>query len=648
MKTDKLTKKNAAITVGIVGHTNHGKSKLIKCLSGCEATGHAVGKSHCEFSPATLIAPVLMSDGLTAALVEIPAYDREPSCSIRWLFAVDMVILVVAADDGVMPQTKAMLDLMAQFDIRHGIIALTKTDLVDAELRRMAEEEIRDAVGDTFLMNTPILPVSPVGGEGVHELMTCFSEVASRIPPKPSQLPFRMWIDRVMSIPGVGTVACGTVLSGNISVDDPLVLLPDNRTTKARSLEVHHCRVNQAAAGQRVGINLPKIVPDNLTRGKSLGAPGAWKTGRYINAALRVASPVVDGHQVSIYFGTAATEAVIILMQTKILSPGESGLVQLHLPHEFAVARQDRFVITLSNHYDVIGGGTALEVAENKFDEHNADETVAFLEALQTGRADTLIRACLRRYADRTMDMTEMSEVTGLPESGIQQEIPGMIERAEVIRLSSGVFYLREYFDQCAENIINVMKSRLTLHPLSPFVKKEEIKAFLKNPLCDTLFDSVMETLVENRRIQQQGADYLIPGFQCILTDDQQRLVRQIINYAEQNGDSPFSIGSFFHNTRIRTNKKEVILIVDYLCRQGELVRICFDHYLLPASLDSIKLRVIKAAEATDYIHLAASKEILGFGRSKGTLVFEYLDDIGFTVRQGDFRCLNRSNAVSS
>ncbi len=642
MKTENIRHEPPAVTVGVAGHTGHGKSMLIRCLTGTDAVAQPQERSLPELSFGCDVTPLKTDIGNVAALIEIPVCQRDLLDSFRGLCGVDMVILVVAADDGVMPQTIAFLNLMRWFGIRHGFIVLSRTDLVDEELSRLAEDEVREAIKSSFLQNLPVVSFSAVSYAGKNDVMACLSDVLKTIPPKPIDHPFRMWIDKATAKPGVGTVVCGTILSGRVCVDDPFVMLPINKTTKARSLEVHHVRVDKAVAGQRVGINLPRIPLDSVVWGMALAAPGVWKTSRYINAALTVFSPVVDEQQVVIYVGTTATISMLKMIRTKSLTLNESGFVQLELVETIMAAKGDRFVITLSDNLTVIGGGMILELSETSLEENNVDETVDFLIAMKNGRTVEMIMACLQRYADRSIDVNEISVVTGLSVSTIQIEMTAMTKNGKIIRLDDGSYFLKDNYEKYIENIITTMTNRLAGHPLVPMLNKEEIKAYLKPSMSDTLLNFLLSVLVDSGNVHQHGSDFTIPGFKGDLTADQERLSRRIIAFAEANGDSPFSIGSFFHTTRLRISKKEVLQIVDYLCRHGELVRISFDHYILPMSLSVIKQRVKEAAKTTDSIHLAASKEILGFGRTKGTLVFEYLDEIGFTVRQGDLRSLNR------
>lgn len=643
MNRDKHMQDSSAITVAVVGHTGHGKSMLIRSLAGSGTVDRTKKKSQDGLSTDCRVTPIKIGVNNVTALIEIPAYEQNLTEILRGLCAVDLVVLVVAADEGLMPQAVALLNVMRWLEIRHGFIVLSRTDLADEELRSLAEEEIRETVEGSFLQGSPIISFSAVTQTGIKEMISCLSTAVKRVPLKSTDRPFRMWIDKAFGKPGIGTIVCGTILSGRVRVDDPLALLPENKITKARSLEVHHLRVDEAITGQRIGINLPRITLDNVVWGMALAAPDAWKTGRYLNAVIRVSSPVVDGQQVTVFIGTATKVAALRLIKAKTITAGESALVQLTLDEEITAARGDRFIVALLNKKTLIGGGAVLELPEYSLEESNADDTIAFLTAMQNNRPDEMIRACLRRYDGRTVGVKEISSITGLSGSTIQRELSAMMKHAEIIRLDNGNYFLKEHYDQCAKNIINAMKDRLEQHPLIPSVNKEEIKAFLSPTPSDKLINQVMAELVFTGKIHQHGSDYTIPDFKGTLSADQQRLARQVIAYAERNGESPFSLGSFFHNTRIRINKKEMLQIIDYLCRQGELIRICFDHFLLPMSLAVIKQRVKKAAENTDYIHLSSSKEILGFGRSKGTLVFEYLDEIGFTVRHGDFRRLNRS-----
>ena len=641
MNVSESHREPPAFTVGITGHTKHGKSALIHCLADPDNSNRSVGDPQRGFSLNHGIASVRTTGGYSGALIEAPGHWQYGKQIIRSLCAVDMVVLVVAVDDGVTTQTKTLLDVFHWLDIRHGFVVLTKTDLADPELRELAEYDIRSAVKGSFLQDRPIVPFSTKGPEGREALKAHLDETMRMASPKSASGHFRMWIDQTRSFAGIGTVVCGTILSGCVRLDDPLVLLPENRQTRARSLEVYHRGVSEAFAGQRVGINLPGIDLSEVDWGMSLASPDSGKASRFVNVVLQASQPIFDRQPVDIHIGTMAAQAAVVLMQKETLSPGESGLAQLRFSGAVAAAQGDRFVLAMMNKATVIGGGMVLEISDQRYREANAADTIAYLKTLQSGRIIECIRACLRRCSGRTLTEDQIVRVTGLPASTVGREIAGMERQGDIMAFDAGGYCLKECYFHQADAIVEIIKDRISRHPLQPCINKEEIKANLTASIPTDLLDHLLGDLDRNNRIQKQGFGYTIPGFSGSLNGDQRQIAGRLLAFAEKNGDTPFSLGSFFHRFKDNMSKKLVRQVADYLCRQGELVQIRADHYLLPASLETIKQRVIRAAETGASIHLVSCMEILGYGRSKGTLIFEYLDKIGFTVRQGDYRRVN-------
>ncbi|MBF0497767.1 MAG: selenocysteine-specific translation elongation factor [Deltaproteobacteria bacterium] len=323
-----------SITVGIAGHVDHGKTSLVRCLTGVDTDRKQEEKAR-GLSIESGIAPLELRSGKRIALVDVPGHTDFLKNTIRGLSNVDMAILVVAADDGVMPQTREHLEILKFFKVPTGFVALSKADLVDQETLDFATLEIEDVVKNTFLEGKPIISFSSADLRGIDQIRATIDQETAGIDDKDPSSPFRLWIDQVRSITGIGTVISGTILSGMIKEGDELCLLPSGKKTRARSLESHHQKISQAGSGERVGISLNKVSLEDVERGMVLARPDTFIPTQLINAHLRVSQyaskPIKNRQKIRFYLGTSATVATAVLMEESQILPGHGGLVQFRL-----------------------------------------------------------------------------------------------------------------------------------------------------------------------------------------------------------------------------------------------------------------------------------------------------------------------------
>ena len=358
------------ITVGIAGHVDHGKTSLVRALTGID-TDRLEEEKRRGLSIESGIAPLELDSGTKISLVDVPGHTDFLKNTIRGLSGVDMAVLVVAADDGIMPQTLEHLQILEFFNAKDGFVVLSKVDLVDDEILELAELEISETLEKSFLEGKPVIPFSALDRRGLLDIRRHIEEIAQEIPGKRLELPFRLWIDQVKGFPGYGTVASGTILSGRLYQDDPLQLLPPGIETRVRSLETHHRDASEAGAGQRVGINLHKIPLKDVQRGMVLAEPGTVEATYLLNVDLQVLpgaqKPLKNRQRVRLYLGTSVTSSLAVLMEKEQLEPGERGLVQLRLTKPVGALPGDPFVVCPLNVQTTIAGGKVLEIPPQKY-----------------------------------------------------------------------------------------------------------------------------------------------------------------------------------------------------------------------------------------------------------------------------------------
>ena len=633
------------VTIGVAGHVDHGKTAMVRCLTGID-TDRLHEEKLSGYSIDSGIAPLEFSSGTQAALVDVPGHTDFLKNTIRGLSCVDMAILVVAADDGVMPQTLEHLGILAFLKANSGFIVLSKADLVDKETLELAELEINDVISGTFLEGKPVLLFSAIDLRGMDEIRLIIEEEGEKIAGKDLQSPFRLWIDQVRSFAGFGTVVSGTVLSGTIGQDDFIHLLPSGKETRARFLEVHHQKVSQAVAGQRVGISLHNVPLKEVRRGMALAKPGSVSPTNLLNVELHVLKnaykPIKNRQRVKLYLGTSVTTALVVIMEKEQLEPGENGLVQFRLLKHVPALPGDTFVVCLLNIRNVIGGGNVLEIPLEKYRAVKATNTVPYLKALQDRNLKPVMGRFFDRNISRPVTSLTISQDTGFRIDEVEAEIRSRIELGDLLYFEGRGFFGKNRYQTLKRRLPEVVEKILTQDPLKMTASAEEIKNQLATSLDDTPFQRMLAELCSEGKLIKTGGAFRIQNLSVRLSDERERLITMLLDYARESGFVPFSANTFWKLHKRKFNKNEIQRLLDYLHIQKRLICLNNRRFLTPQAMDKIKERVREVIRKNGNLTVGDCKEILGYGRTVGVPVFEHLDAIGFTCRQGDVRVLKK------
>ncbi|MBU2521880.1 MAG: selenocysteine-specific translation elongation factor [Proteobacteria bacterium] len=642
MAISSFTEKH--ITVGIAGHVDHGKSTLVHCLTGID-TNRLKEEKKRRLSIASGIAPLKTSSGIQIALVDVPGHTDFLKNTIRGLSCVDMAILVVAADDGVMPQTREHLSILNFFGVKSGLIVLSKADLVDNETIELAELEIRNEVEGTFLEQKPIIPFSSYNQIGLQDIKSNIEKEANKIAGKNFASPFRLFIDQVWSFTGLGTVASGTVLSGTIRKDDSLILLPSGKGTRARFLEVHHQKVSHAFAGQRLGLNLHKLSLNEVKRGMVLAKPETVSSDYLFNAELSLlrSSPksIKTRQRVKLYIGTSVTNALIVIINKKKINPGERGLIQFRLMKRMAALPRDPFVICPLNIKNVIGGGKILEIAAEKFRAVKAEKTIPYIMALQQSDLKAVIDFFFNRNLLRPVTENEISQNTGFSIEEIEKAIKPMLENGDLYCFEDRGFFEKTHYNALKNKLLEIIKNILLQNPLKKTAISGEIKNLLSPSLDEAIFQRMLEELCREEKILRRNGGFNIPNLSVSLSKEHEKLINMLLDFARNMNFVHFSANTFWKFHQMKFNKNLIQKLLDYLYAQKKLIRLNNRRFLTPQAMEQIKEKIKQVIIRKGGLTLADSKDILGYGRSGGVPVLEYLDEIGFTRRNGNGRALN-------
>jgi selenocysteine-specific elongation factor len=635
---------NKYVTVGIAGHVDHGKTSLVRTLTGID-TDRVEEEKRRGVSIESGVAPFLSSSGLSIALVDVPGHTDFLKNTIRGLSCVDMAILVVASDDGVMPQTLEHLEILDFFGAKTGFVVLSKADMVDRDTLELAELEIRELVKGTLFQGKPVIPFSALDRRGLEDIRSAIESEATQLESKSVDDPFRLWIDQVSGVSGLGTVVTGTILSGTLRQDDSLVLLPSGVETRARSLEAHHKLIEQAHAGQRVGLNLHRVPIEQASRGMLLAAPGLLNASFLLNVDLKLLNnakaPIRNRQRVKLYLGTSVTNTLLVLMEKQSLQPGEKGLAQLRLMKPVAAMPRDPFVICPLNLNTVIGGGSVLEIPREKFRLVKAERTLPYLSALKSSDLPGCVRQFFDAHIDQFLMPGELARTSGF---SIEETTALLRERAgEVLTFREKGLFSKKRYDQLKKEIPEILEDILAKDPMKRNVKAEELRRRLSPLLEEEPFQRMLSDLCRDGKLVKTDGGFQVTGVSVSLSPQQAKLAALCMSYAQKSGCAPFSADTVWRLPGMRYEKQDIEKMLSYLRNEGKLVRLKDSRYIPAQCLDTIKEKVKGVVATNGVFRLDDLRTTLGYGRRIGVIVLEYLDSIGFTSRRGEGRVLRET-----
>jgi selenocysteine-specific elongation factor len=636
---------NSAFTIGVAGHVDHGKTTLVRTLTGIDTDRKAEEKAR-GLSIESGVAELTLPGGQTVALIDVPGHTDFLKNTIRGLNSVDLAVLVVAADDGVMPQTREHLEILRFFKAAAGVVVLTKTDLVDEETLEVAELEVNELLSGTFLENRPIFKFTHRKPELGANIVKGLQSAIAHLPTKKHDAPFRLWIDQVRSIPGRGTVVSGTVASGKICCNDEIELLPAGTKTRARSLESHARAVPHAVTGQRVGINLHRVPVSEVHRGMSLAVSEAVAPTYLLNADLRVLPGAKMGiknrQRVKVYLGTSVTSAMIVLLTGERLEPGDAGLVQIRLMKPAPALPQDAFVICPMNINTVIAGGRVLEIPLEKFRAVKAAFILPPLATLRKTDVEAYVASLLEINRGNLITARGLGLKTGLPQSAFERYINSKVQKGELVYIKGCGAIKHTHWSELKKEIKAVIEEAFRKDPLKKNASLHEVAEGLSHRVDDSLLKIAAETLCRDGEIARHEGGFLLPGAEASLDTHRESLLALLLEYAHHSELTPFSANTFWKLHQSKYDKGEISQLLNFLFSRKKIVRLKDNRFLSLEALEKIKNRVAQAIASRNFITVNDCKELLGYGRWGGTHVLDYLNDIGFTVRRDDKHYLKK------
>ncbi|MGQ9669386.1 MAG: selenocysteine-specific translation elongation factor [Desulfosoma sp.] len=631
-------------TIGIAGHVDHGKTSLVKALTGWD-TDRLQEEKRRGVTIEPGVAPLVLPSGRRLALMDVPGHKDFRKNTIRGLSSVAAAILVVAADDGIMPQTLDHLEILRFMGAKTGMVVLSKADLVDEETLELAEMEVRDLVQGTFLEGCSVVPFSALNRRGLDHVLMELQQVADAVTVDCVHPVFRLWIDRVIQAAGFGTIVSGTVLSGTLAEGDLVEIHPTRTTATARFLEVHHERVPRVEPGMRAGINLRGVPLEAVDHGMALISPGYASPALYLNAQLEISrhavKPLINRTRVKMHLGTGCYNALVVLMDRESLNPGESGLVQFRMERPVTALARDPFVMCSLDLEAVLGGGTVLEISGQKFRERKAPKIVPFLECLIREDVSGALDMLFQRSGNRALTLQDMTRATGFASRRIAEHLDQARRQDRYVSMGQDFYIPKAAYNHLIREVFQALSAILSENPLKTAVTAQEIRYRVDAHLDDTVCAHVLDALVESGMVARTEGSYRLPDRVTALPRRQQEMVQRILDYANKLGWRTFAVGTFCDEHGERYPRPEVQKLVDYLTAQKTLVRLRDGRYMTRKALEEVKEKVREKIFRDGAVTVADCSELFGFGRTRGISILDYLDSTGMTVRVGDRRVLS-------
>ncbi len=628
------------VIVGTAGHIDHGKSSLVEALTGTHPD--RLEEERRRGITIDLGFAFLEDEHVSFGFVDVPGHERFVKNMLAGAWGMDLLLLVVAADEGIKPQTREHFDICRLLGVSRGVIALTKADRVDGDTLELSRLEIEEFVEGSFLANAPIVRVSAKTGAGLTELKAALTEAADGIPRKDPQHYFRLPIDRSFSVKGFGTVVTGTLAAGGVRAEEEVELLPSGARLRARGVQTGGKAVPRAEAGQRTAVNLAAIEHSAIRRGMTLATPGTFRPSRRVDVYLELlpsARPLKHRARVHFHSGTSEVVGEVLLLEGTELLPGESRFAHVRLQNEAVLVLGDRFILRQFSPVTTIGGGTVLDPQARRPAKKDTGH-IRFLETIRRGARDEILRAMTERNV-LGMKIDEIVARTGWPEQDIENSAEALARKngVRIVSREPLLLFSAGRFEEICQKLLTRVDKFHKDNPLLPGVAREELRATLGKRVRPETFQSALSQLVGEKKLVRQGDLVKKPGSEVTLTGEEAKAKAQMEEAFRRAGLTVPSAKEVLSQLTIDRGNAEKILQI--LLREKVLVRVSVELVFHEEALRQLLLLLVAYKKSNgERIGVPSFKLLTGVTRKYAIPLLEYLDRQRVTRRAGDERVI--------
>ncbi|MDO9533551.1 MAG: selenocysteine-specific translation elongation factor [Deltaproteobacteria bacterium] len=633
---------NAPIILGTAGHIDHGKSALVKALTGVDPDRLKEEKLRgitIELGFADLTLP----SGQHLGIVDVPGHERFVRHMVAGASGMDLVALIIAADEGVMPQTREHLEICQLLRVKQGLVVLTKVDLVEPDWLELVEEEVREALKGTFLDGAPIVSFSALTGFGKENLLATLADLAANVLPKPVTGIFRLPIDRVFTIKGFGTVVTGTAISGRVKVAEAVAIYPPGFKAKVRGLQVHGQAVEAALAGNRTAVNLQGLEKEELERGMVVAPPGALIKSRRLDAYLEILPsaprPLKHRQAVRLHTGTSERVAMPLILDADEMAPGSSGYVQFFLREPLALKPGDRLVIRSFSPAFTWGGGLVLHVNPTRHKRRNP-EVLARFKILEQGSPEDVLRLYLSEAGAAGRSRAELTALLPWDPQELANRLNAMTRQGQVLYYDqeNQRYLLAVTAQELEQRSLQILADYHRKFPLKPGLSKEELRRQLPPAMEVRLFNYLLGGMAQKKQLISEKDLVRLTTHKVTLAQDQEDVSRRLEELYRRGHFSPPTFKEATEAAKIAPDKVKQLLQV--LVNQGRLIKVKDDLYFHQAAIEALKAALIDFLKQNREITVNQFKELTQTSRKFSIPLLEYFDSTRTTVRVGETRRL--------
>jgi len=632
------------IILGTAGHIDHGKTSLIKAMTGTDTDRLKEEKERgitIELGFAALDLP----GGQHLGIVDVPGHEKFIKNMVAGVTGIDIVVMIIAADEGVMPQTREHMEICMLLGVRHGLVAMTKIDLVDEEWMELALEDIRDFSQGTFLENSPVLPVSSVSGQGIPELIEALDEIAREIPPRPPSSLFRLPIDRVFTMKGFGTVITGTLVSGKVTVGDTIMIYPSGITSKVRGIQVHNQSADSAEAGMRTAINFQGLDKAAVQRGEVLSSPNALITSYMADLSFHYLAsnkkPLKNRTLVRLHTGTSEVLGHLILLEQEELPPGQTAVAQIRLDAPVAIVKDDRFVIRSYSPIRTIGGGQVLNPTPQKHKRLKPD-IIRGLQHLTDEDPESIITYHIQQAGYSGVSFSHLKIMSNLGGKQLDTILQNLLSRKTALQTDkeNRIYIHQTAFDTLQQKSAEYLAKYHETNPLKAGMPKEELRSKFPRLSNSKLFNLVINQMIKNKQIVQEENTVRLDSHRVSLGEDQADVRHKIFQVYQEGGLQP----PYFRDVvkKLDADPKRTKDVLMLLVEEGQIVKTKEDLYFHAKAVEELKSRLVDFLKTHGEITTPQFKEMTGASRKYVIPLIEYFDSKNVTLRVGDSRKLRK------
>jgi selenocysteine-specific elongation factor len=632
------------IILGTAGHIDHGKTSLIKAVTGIDTDRLKEEKERgitIELGFASLDLP----SGQHLGIVDVPGHEKFVKNMVAGATGIDIVVMVIAADEGVMPQTREHMEICSLLGVQHGLIVLTKTDLVDEEWLELALEDIREFSQGTFLEDSPMIPVSSLTGHGISEFIAALDEIVQKIPERPSSGLFRLPIDRVFTMKGFGTVITGTLVSGKVKVGDTIQVYPSGITSKVRGIQVHNQSVNEAEAGMRTAINFQGLDRSAVNRGEVLSRPGALIPSYMVDVSFHFLAsnkkPAKNRTLVRFHTGTSEVLGNLILLGQEELLPGQTVVAQLRFDSPVAVVKDDRFVVRSYSPVLTIGGGQVINPTPPKH-KRLKSEVIQGLKNLADNDPEKILIYQVQQAAYGGVSYSHLKIMTNLSDNQLESLLQNLLSKKAIIQSDkeNRIFIHQTAFEKLKQKISEFLQKYHTTNPLKAGMPKEELKSKFPQIVDSKLFNLVLNQMINSQKIVQEEKTVRLKDHKVSLGEDQADIRDKIVKIYQKDGLQPPYFREISKILGVDPNRAREVL--QHLVDEELIVKTKEDLYFHAGAVNALKKKLVAFLESNGEITTPQFKEMTGASRKFVIPLIEYFDSKNVTLRVGDVRKLRR------